>query len=242
MIASLPPAMISRIYNTVIKHLTVFALLLQPFIIAAQGTAVLPDWAFGPFIRPANANPVISPDSVSRFFCPMRNDSVDWESNDTFNPAAVIKDKKIHVLYRAEDKSGIGIGFRTSRIGLATSSDGIKMKRRKTPVLYPAEDSQKEVEWRGGCEDPRIGMTEDGRYVMLYTQWNNRVPRIGVAISKDLIRWQKHGSIFKTAHGGRFYDMASKSASIITKMVKGRVVIARIDGKYWIYWGEHAVH
>jgi predicted GH43/DUF377 family glycosyl hydrolase len=63
-----------------------------------------------------------------------------------------------------------------------------------------------------------------------------------VAISKDLIRWQKHGSIFKTAHGGRFYDMASKSASIITKMVKGKVVIAKIDGKYWIYWGEHAVH
>jgi predicted GH43/DUF377 family glycosyl hydrolase len=242
MIASLPLTFISRFYKPVVQYLTVFVLLLLPFVNVAQGTGVLPRWAFGPFVRPANVNPVISPDSVTLFFCPMRNDSVDWESNDTFNPAATIKDKKIHVLYRAEDKSGIGIGFRTSRIGLATSKDGIKMNRRKTPVLYPAEDTQKEVEWRGGCEDPRIAVTEDGRYVMLYTQWNNKVPRIGVAISRDLVTWQKHGSIFKTAYGGRFYDMASKSASIITKMVKGRVVIATINGKYWIYWGEHAVH
>jgi predicted GH43/DUF377 family glycosyl hydrolase len=242
MIARIPHRRFNLCCNQFLKYFGVVIFLLVPFVNVAQGTGVLPDWAFGPFIRPANANPIISPDSITRFFCPMRNEQIDWESNDTFNPAATIKDKKIHVLYRAEDKSGIGIGFRTSRIGLATSKNGIKMKRRKTPVLYPAEDSQKEVEWRGGCEDPRIAVTEDGRYVMLYTQWNNKVPRIGVAISKDLITWQKHGSIFKTAYGGRFYDMASKSASIITKLVKGKVVIATINSKYWIYWGEHSVH
>jgi predicted GH43/DUF377 family glycosyl hydrolase len=172
----------------------------------------------------------------------MRKDSVDWESNDTFNPAATVKDNKIFVLYRAEDKSGIGIGMRTSRIGLASSEDGIRMTRHKTPVMFPAEDNQKEVEWRGGCEDPRVAMTEDGRYVMMYTQWNNKVPRIGVAISRDLIKWEKHGPIFKKAHGGRYYDSASKSASLITTMKNGKMVIALIDGKYWLYWGEHFVN
>ncbi len=202
----------------------------------------LPEWAFGPFVRPPGKNPVIAPDSTSSFYCPMRKEAVDWESNDTFNPAATVKDGKIHVLYRAEDKSGIGIGMRTSRIGLAVSDDGIIMKRHPTPVMFPAEDAQKEVEWRGGCEDPRVAMTEDGRYVMFYTQWNNDVPRIGVAISKDLVKWQKHGSIFKKAHGGRFHNMPHKSASIITKMKRGKMVIAKINKRYWLYWGEHFVN
>ncbi|RYE49628.1 MAG: hypothetical protein EOP48_20830 [Sphingobacteriales bacterium] len=239
---NLPQTPVDKLNKSFPAYFGILLLILTPLLNIAQGTGILPDWAFGPFIRPANSNPIISPDSISRFLCPMRGEPVDWESNDTFNPAATIKDKKIHVLYRAEDKSGIGIGFRTSRIGLATSRNGIKMKRRPTPVIYPANDTQKEVEWRGGCEDPRVAMTEDGRYVMLYTQWNNKIPRIGVAISRDLINWQKHGSIFKNAHGGRFYEMATKSASIITKLVKGKVVIASINGKYWIYWGEHSVH
>ena len=233
---------INRNLKTILYLLISGFVILNPTSAYTQKQSSLPDWAFGPFVRPANMNPVISPDTITRFFCPMRHEVIDWESNDTFNPAATIKKRKIYVLYRAEDKSGIGIGMRTSRIGLASSRDGIVMKRRKEPVMFPGNDSQKEVEWKGGCEDPRIAMAEDGRYVMLYTQWNNKVPRLGVAISTDLIKWEKHGSIFKTAHGGRFYNEASKSASIITKMVKGKMVIAVINGKYWLYWGEHAVY
>ncbi len=213
-----------------------------PSNLFAQVTDPLPGWAFGPFIRPAGKNPVIAPDSTTRFFCPMRQEEVDWESNDTFNPAATVKDGKIYVLYRAEDKSGIGIGMRTSRIGLASTTDGITLTRRPKPVLFPADDSQKEVEWRGGCEDPRVAVTEDGRYVMFYTQWNNKVPRIGVAISRDLVTWEKHGSIFRKAHGGRFHDSASKSASIITGLKNDKAVIKKINGRYWMYWGEHAVY
>ena len=83
---------------------------------------VLPDWAFGGFERPQGANPVISPIENTEFYCPMTQDYVAWESNDTFNPAATLHDGKIVVLYRAEDKSGVGIGHRTSRLGYATSS------------------------------------------------------------------------------------------------------------------------
>lgn len=82
---------------------------------------VLPDWAFGGFERPQGANPVISPIENTKFYCPMTQDYVAWESNDTFNPAATLHDGKIVVLYRAEDKSGVGIGHRTSRLGYATS-------------------------------------------------------------------------------------------------------------------------
>src|SRR5215218_8746798 len=75
----------------------------------------LPSWAFGGFVRPAGLNPVISPNSSSKFEDPMSGKVVDWESNDTFNPGATIKDGKVVLLYRSEDKSGILIGERTSR-------------------------------------------------------------------------------------------------------------------------------
>lgn len=131
-----------------------------------------PDWAWADFQRPEGLNPIISPREDTRFFCPVLKDSVAWESNDTFNPAATIYDGKVIVMYRAEDKSGEGIGRRTSRLGYAWSDDGLKFERKTTPVFYPDNDNQKELEWPGGCEDPRIAVTEDGTYVMMYTQWN----------------------------------------------------------------------
>ncbi len=201
----------------------------------------LPDWALGPFVRPQHGNPVISPRSSSEFKCPMLDKPINWEVNDTFNPAATVKDGKIYVLYRAEDKRGEGIGNRTSRIGLAESVDGIRMNRSTTPVLYPARDGQAEQEWYGGCEDPRVAATSDGRFIMLYTMWNNKVPRLGVAISRDLKNWTKHGAAFAKAYNGKFYNMPTKSASILTKISNGKQYITRVKGKYWMYWGEDNV-
>lgn len=165
-----------------------------------------------------------------------------WESNDTFNPAATVYDGKIVVLYRAEDNSGQGIGSRTSRIGYAFSEDGISFTREKTPVMYPDKDNQKEMEWTGGCEDPRVVMTEDGTYVMMYTQWNRKVPRLAVATSRDLKTWTKHGPAFEDAYEGRFFDEPTKSASILTELKDGRLVVKQIDGRYFMYWGEKHVY
>ena len=99
------------------------------------------DWMFGPFEKPAQVNPTIVPSSASTFMSPMTDSIVRWEELATFNPAAVVKDGRIYVLYRAEDASGKKeIGFHTSRIGLAESSDGLRFTRRATPVLYPDKD------------------------------------------------------------------------------------------------------
>ncbi len=207
-----------------------------------HGQNILPDWALGGFVRPANVNPIITPNPNNHFDCPMQGKSMGWEESDVFNPAATIKDGKICVLYRAEDNSAIGIGKRTSRIGLAESKDGINMKRRKTPVMYPDNDNAKEFEWTGGCEDPRVTMTEDGLYVMAYTGWNRKVARLCIATSRDLITWEKHGPAFAKAYDGRFKDMFCKSGSMVTTIKDGKQVLAKIGGKYFMYWGEHAVY
>lgn len=225
------------------KSARILALVLLTQVCFAQtSNHTLPHWAFGGFVRPANVNPIISPDTSSRFTDPVSKKQVAWEANDTFNPAAALKNGKIVVLYRAEDLYGTGIGFRTSRLGYAESNDGIHFIRRKTPVLYPDNDIAKKYEWPGGCEDPRVAVTPAGTYVVFYTEWNRDVPRLGAATSKDLIHWKKHGPIFETAYRGKFFNIASKSASILTKVVNGKQVIIKINGKYWLYWGEHHVY
>jgi len=222
--------------------LSALFLIVGQYVFSQTNMVNLPDWALGNFVRPANINPIIAPDSTTRFNCPMRKKIIDWESNDTFNPAAAVKDDEIVVLYRAEDKSGRGIGGRTSRLGYASSKDGFKFKRKTKPVFYPGEDSQKEMEWTGGCEDPRVTVAEDGTYVMLYTQWNQKCPRLAVATSKDLVNWTKFGPAFRRAYNGRFFNKATKSASMLTRFVGSKQVIAKIKGKYWMYWGEESVY
>lgn len=202
----------------------------------------LPAWALGGFVRPEGVNPVIKPAPENLFNCPMQKRLIGWEESDTFNPAATVKDGKIYVLYRAEDNTATGVGSRTSRIGLAESTDGIRMERRKTPVMYPDEDNAKEYEWPGGCEDPRVAVTEDGLYVMMYTTWNHKTPRLAVATSRDLLQWEKHGPAFAQAYNGRFKDMACKSGSIVTQITNGQQVITKVNGKYLMYWGEQFVN
>lgn len=221
------------------KSILLISLALLPFTGYSQN--VLPDWALGGFVRPEKANPIITPNPSSQFDCPMQGKKIGWEESDVFNPAATVRDGKICILYRAEDNSATGIGKRTSRIGLAESEDGIHVQRRSTPVLYPDKDNMKEYEWPGGCEDPRVAMTEEGVYVMAYTSWNRKVPRLCIATSRDLIKWEKHGPAFAKAYNGRFKDMACKSGSMVTKIEHGKQVLAKIDGKYFMYWGEHMV-
>lgn len=207
----------------------------------------LPDWAFGGFVRPEGVNPIISPDEASVFNCPMKGEEVKWEFADTFNPAAVVKGDKIYILYRAEDDPNAGIGGRTSRIGLAESSDGITIDwRSATPVFYPDEtEISKAYEWKGGCEDPRVVAADiDGKtvYVMTYTSWNNSIPRLSVATSENLTEWTKHGPAFLDAYEGKYKDLGCKSGSVVTEIKDGRQVAAKVNGKYLMYWGETAVY
>ncbi len=168
----------------------------------------------------------------------MNDSMVAWEAYATFNPAAVVRDGKVYVLYRAEDPSGERqIGGHTSRLGLAESSDGLHFTRRATPVLYPDTDGQRENEWPGGVEDPRIVEADDGRYVLTYTQWNRDVPRLAVATSRDLISWVKHGPAFARAAGGRYLRTESKSGAILGRVEGDRIIATRLNGKYWMYFG-----
>lgn len=202
--------------------------LCAPFTVRGQ----LPSWAIGPFTK-ADANPVIAPNAASTFTSPMNDSVVKWEEYATFNPAAVVRAGKVYVLYRAEDASGDReIGHHTSRIGLAESADGFHFTRRAQPVLYPDRDAERQYEWPGGVEDPRIVERGDGEYVLTYTEWNRNVPRLAVATSRDLVHWEKHGPAF----AGKYRGMDTKSGAILCRFAGERCVATKVNGKYWMYF------
>ena len=228
--------------KTLGKALT-FALLAVSIVRSPAYCQAPSDWQLGPFTRPADGNPVIRPNPRSTFSDPLRKEPVAWEALHTFNPAAIVRNGKIYVLYRAEDNTGaMVIGMHTSRLGLAESADGIHFTRRPTPVFFPAADDQRAREWEGGVEDPRIVESEDGTYVLTYTQWNRTTYTVGIASSRDLLSWHKYGPAFGTAPGGKYSSLKYKSAAIITSLRGGRLIATRINGKYWMYWGEGEVH
>jgi len=193
------------------------------------------------FYKPVNY-PVLSHDSTAVFYDSLKNETVRWKKADVFNPAAIVKNDSVYVLSRCEDNPAAALGGRTSRIGISASADGIHFNSFPGPVLYPAKDAFQQYDYPGGCEDPRLVQTEDGLYVLAYTSWNYKVPRLSIAFSKDLFHWEKKGPAFAKAYNHRFLDTASKSASMVTRMENNKLVLAKIAGKYWMYWGERFVN
>lgn len=211
------------------------------FIFLSSSLYAQQDWQMKGFVKPA-FNPIMQADSAYSFFCPLKKEMVQWQKADVFNPAAIVRHNKVYILFRAEDIPGTAIGMRTSRIGLAVSDDGIHFTKMKDPVLYPDSSEFMKYDYPGGCEDPRIVEKEDGTYVLLYTSWNRDVARLSVATSTDLIHWTKQGPAFRKAYNGKYLNTWSKSGSVVTKMIDQKITAAKINGKYWMYWGENPMY
>ncbi len=193
------------------------------------------EWALLGFTKMDSVNPILEPGTNS-FTDPILKAKIFWEQKDVFNPAIVVKGDSVYMLYRAQDTIGKPGG--TSRIGLAVSSDGINFNRYPSPVLYPDNDAYKKYEWQGGCEDPRVVEDSAGTYYMTYTSYNGDKARLFVATSKDLKQWEKKGPVFAKAYNGKYIDKWSKSGSIVSTYEQGKIIATKINGKYWMYWGD----
>jgi predicted GH43/DUF377 family glycosyl hydrolase len=187
-------------------------------------------WPIGPFTP---GGEVLGPRPEARFTCPILGTSVAWAAKDVFNPAAVVRDGKVCLLFRGEDTEGPYSG--TSRIGLAVSDNGVDFAVEAEPVLFPDADPWQPWEWPGGCEDPRVVESPDGGYVCLYTAFDGKTSCLFVATSDDLRRWEKHGPAFA---GSPYVRRWSKSGAIVTQPRQGRLVATKVDDSYLMYWGE----
>jgi predicted GH43/DUF377 family glycosyl hydrolase len=138
-----------------------------------------------------------------------------WSSTGLFNPAALEYKGKTVLLFRATDARMI------SRIGYADSADGLHFKVRPQPVLQP----EVPYEQGGGVEDPRL-VRIDNTFYLTYTGYNGKDAQLCLAISKDLIHWQRKGIILP-AYQGSWNTKWTKSGAILAQKVKGR---------WWMYY------
>lgn len=212
-----------------------------------QELATDSSWAFDAFEKKDALNPILKPSPDLSFKDPITGNQVNWEERNVLNPSAVVRGDSIYLFYRAQDKQG------TSRIGLASSADGLHFKKSLAPVFYPDLDAMNVYEWNykkrqgqpldeecktcyfDGVEDPRIIESEDGTYIMTYTAYDGKTARLAIASSKNLTSWTKHGLVFKD---DAYRDMWSKSGAIVVELINGQNVAKKIHGKYWMYFGD----
>ena len=190
------------------------------------------NWQLGPFSKLNTENPILHPLGTTLFDCPILEESIAWEVKDVFNPTALVRDDTLIMLYRAEDTLGIYNG--TSRIGLAWSTDGVNFTRKPTPIFYPDHDENYKYEWEGGNEDPRI-VGHEGGYVMTYTSYDGELARLCVATTTDLLEWKKYGPAFDK-------NLWSKSGAIVADYTTGTPEAKKINGTYWMYWGDTDIY
>lgn len=142
----------------------------------------------GRVFQKEESNPIITP----------KKDR-EWESWQTFNPAAVELDGAVHFLYRAIGEDGI------SRFGYANSHDGFTVNERHPfPAYihkancerYTVHSLHSGGSW-SGCEDPRmVYIAEDDRIYITYTACDGGL-RVGLSSirAEDFVnkkwRWSK---------------------------------------------------
>ncbi|MFT8357789.1 glycoside hydrolase family 130 protein [Bifidobacterium aquikefiri] len=179
------------------------------------GTSFFKDATFplGPFV-PYKNNPILKPLGGS------------WESANLYNPAALVVDDEVVLLYRAHADDIV------SHIGIAHSKDGYSFERESSPILSPTEDYE-----RYGCEDPRITAI-DGTYYLTYTGWDRARAQLCLATSTDLHHWTKHGPMFEN-----FDTFAVTDSPTGGNWNKAGVILPfQIEDKWWMYFGEGSVY
>ncbi len=166
----------------------------------------------GPFV-PYEGNPILRPRGGS------------WESANLYNPAALVVDDEVLLLYRAHAEDIV------SHIGLARSRDGYHFEREAEPILSPREDYEE-----FGCEDPRIAYVE-GTYYLTYTGWDRKAARLCLATSTDLRTWTRHGPLFPGFDTFATVDPRGHEWS-----KAGVIVPVRMQGRWWMYFGEGGLY
>lgn len=115
-----------------------------------------------------------------------------WESQAVFNPGAIYKNGKVHLLYRAIGEYENYI----SRLGYAISIDGFNFKRMSAkPVLEPNEKYGK---W--AIEDPRIFELEGKIYITYVVltkpaRTKGQIAQTILISTKDFYNFEKIGII-----------------------------------------------
>ena len=188
-----------------------------------------------------------------------------WESQAVFNPAALLANNKVHLVYRAIGDRGISV------LGYASSQNGINFDQRLAKPIYTPTKSfegsrcavtshyrayspyQSGGGW-GGCEDPRLTKIDNRIYMTYIAYDGTNPPRIAITsiaaddFSHQQWNWKEPVLISRP-------NVVDKNACILPQKVNGKFVIFHrifpnilidfvdsldFDGKTWLK-GEYSI-
>jgi beta-1,2-mannosidase len=207
-----------------------------------------PDWEIKFSDGNSAVMSVMPGESEKTFRDPLTGKEVRWEQ-DVFSPAFVVHEKKLYCVYRAfgDDDEW--------RLGLAWSDDGEHFTRSEKPVLYPTPADDWLKPFRKPAEgisfgDPHLVAGADGRYYLFFNffHYGNTTndQQLAVATSRDLRDWTVHGRAFANEAPTDRAVIPERSpwrlpvATVVSRLEGGRLMAAKIQGKYWMYFNCYA--
>jgi beta-1,2-mannobiose phosphorylase / 1,2-beta-oligomannan phosphorylase len=167
----------------------------------------------------AASNPILAPHELN-----------DWESQAAFNPAAIVADGKVHLIYRAIGKDNVSV------LGYAMTYDGTHIDERHGSPAYfmrRSSDEQKSGEpldylsgggGNGGCEDPRLTVIGDTVFLTytLFNGWNSIRIALNTIRLDDFLakrwRWSKPALISKAGE-------VNKNWVLFPEKIRGRLAL-----------------
>lgn len=134
---------------------------------------------------------------------------LDFENEGVLNPAAIREGEYVHIFYRA-----VSLGNYSS-IGYCKLKGPLLIEERwEKPII----SSEHEYELHG-VEDPRIVKIED-TYYLTYTAYDGENALGALALSKDLIHFDKIGIIVPQITFAEFYQIAQSKHPLNEKYLR----------------------
>lgn len=155
-----------------------------------------------------------------------------FENEGVLNPAVISSGGFIHLFYRAVSKGNY------SSIGYCKLDTVLTVtERHESPLLFPQFDYESR-----GMEDPRITMIDD-LYYMTYTAYDGINALGALAVSKDLVSWEKLGIIAPQITYTEFSRLAESKAIINEKYLRYNEHrhIKENEGRTLLLWDKNII-
>ncbi|MBK7446307.1 MAG: pesticidal protein Cry7Aa [Ignavibacteria bacterium] len=132
-----------------------------------------------------------------------------FENEGVLNPAVIKEGDNVHLFYRAVSKGNY------SSIGYCRLKGPLSVEERSDiPVIFPQFENESH-----GVEDPRIVKIED-MYYLTYTAFDGLNALGALAVSKDLIHFEKQGLIVPQISYEEFSHLAGSKSSVNEKYLR----------------------
>jgi len=155
-----------------------------------------------------------------------------FENEGVLNPAVIMSETGIHMFYRAVRKGNFStIGY-CKLDGACSVTD-----RNDSPILF----NQFKYESQG-LEDPRIVQIE-GTYYLTYTAYDGINALGALAVSQDLIHFEKKGIIAPKISYNDFNRLAESKGSINKKYIRFNAHpenLNKVDNKIYV-WDKNVI-